>query len=90
MGKLLVSRTKTYRGDARLPSPVRAVGREVPCAQRPLLAPQCLDRALPRLRLRGLMAIPEPDPVLAAMRFRASLADVSEGSTPTTFVTVGG
>lgn len=28
-------------------------------------------RALPRLRLRGLMAIPEPDPALAAQRFRA-------------------
>ena len=27
-------------------------------------------RALPRLRLRGLMAIPEPDPMLAPMRFR--------------------
>jgi PLP dependent protein len=26
-------------------------------------------RALPRLRLRGLMAIPEPDPALAAARF---------------------
>jgi PLP dependent protein len=27
-------------------------------------------RALPRLRLRGLMAIPEPEPALAAARFR--------------------
>lgn len=27
-------------------------------------------RALPRLRLRGLMAIPEPDPKLAPLRFR--------------------